>query len=964
MKPLRAVAVIAAMIQASLQSVSLAGSDAPATLPIAPAPALDAASLFPYRFEKPTLAYDDLLTLRDGSIRLGKVMEWGDQVLVYDQSGQFKAYRVDDVKQVEFRRFRRHIAAPAQPDLTVAYVERLPRDPSLHGGGVVECIFSLDLDRNKAEWHPMAGAPITFRVHVLNAGRADSPAGPCRVLVDGAEIAKPTIPVLKPGRESVLEATWKWQEGSHVLRVELLPDSQIAELVRWNNTFEEPVQALGVAVVVARDRYEAFRENPNIGDSLCFEDWLQYQLRVMNAMFDVSAYPTSPKGIEERLRCERIVVVDDPDKDTRWRNDLRLGGASDGLAEYAALMVFGKLADDEAVLYDALKVDWPRLKQLGLDLGLVDLMKLDTSPDQCLAVDQRGHYVQRCHIFPWQKTMMYAAGGFPFTETEAAFLNRVRGQPRGSQGDFLLQMPAKIIVDVRSISGRPLPGVQIDAYQLQSSGEYAGYVAGSGGSEPIYSAPTDQGGRLALLDQEAPTQKSPLGYELRPNPFGKIAPDGSNGLLLLKIRDGESEEYHFLRLYDCNLACLHGAKDEYLCAIQTRFGDKDSLVPPASAAIIVEDREKPKPPMYVGWYTAPTVNIRQVEEFRIYERTSFAGDDERPWNLVSTLRRGPYRWNTRYDGDYFNEPAQEAGFSPDTFYAISAVDSAGKESGLSAPGYLAYGNDAIKFAIDGEAGYITMAGDAPAKILRWDGKVATQPFGVRTVHFPGYQPGFGGIAISADHRLVIADPVNHVIAFYDEQGNLDSTLPARERWPGFASDEPGEFNVPYDIAVDRGGQYYVADYGNNRVQIFDSTGQFKGFLDEGFRFEGPHALGFGNDHLCVTDLAGSRCRVYDLRSDSPKFACELPPLIDADRGLVSRTGKVYITGRATKATPLTILVYTPALDRAVYDHSVSDMEMGKVYSPRGLYLFINALDDDYGYCVNQFPFDIRRCKLD
>ncbi|HKQ49330.1 MAG TPA: CARDB domain-containing protein [Phycisphaerae bacterium] len=954
---------------------SAAAPDTPATLPTAPAPSVSAEGLFAYHFEKAGMRYVDLLTLRDGSKRLGKVMEWADQVLVYDAQGRRRAYGVEDVRQIEFRRFRRHRALPGQPDLTVSYVERLPRDPSWHGRVAVEGGTALvEIDRAKTAWRPDEGATVTFKVHVLNSGQAESQAGPCKISVDGAEIAAPSVPVLKAGEEHVVEATWKWKSGDHTLRVEVLPDGQIPEVVRWNNEFEEPVQGLGVAVVVARDRYGAFARVANMGDSYGFADWVQYQLRVLNALLAASVYPTSPGGILERVRCDRIIVVDDPyDADDRevWEAALRRGGAADGLAEYAALMVFGRLGEDEDPLHDALKVDWPRLKQIGIDLGLVDLLQLDTEPWQCLAVDPHGRYVERGHVFPWQKTMMYAPGPFPFSETEAAFLNQVRGQPRGSQGDYLLQLPAKVIVEVRSTTGRPLPNVQVDAYQLQGFGEYAGYIAGAGGGEPIYSATTDESGRLALIDQEAPTQTSPLGYEVRPNPFGAIAPDGSNALLLLAIRDGASAEYHFLRLNDCNLAYLHGQKKEYVREIATRLGDGQSLVPPATAAVIVEERKEAQPPMYISWTAPPTVPIGLVEEFRVYKKTSFAGEDERPWNLVAALKKGPMRWAMRYDGEYFDEPAPEAGFSRDTFYAVSSVDYEGRESGLSGPGYLAYGKEALKFAIDRDAGYITLAGvgpgrhgDSSTRILRWDGQFGTQPFGVRSVRFPEYRPGFGGIAISADHRLVIADPVNHVLAYYDEQGNLDATLPERTMWPGFASDEPGEFNVPFDVAVDTGGQYYVADFGNNRVQILDSTGQFVGLVDEEFRFVGPHAVAIANGHLCVTDSAGTRCRVYDLRGERVKFVCELPPLIDADRGLVSRTGKVYITGRATKATDPGLLVYTPTMDRALYDRAIYDMEMGKVYSPRGMYLYINALDEDYGYCVNKFPFDMRRCRLE
>jgi hypothetical protein len=854
-------------------------------------------------------------------------------------------------------------------------VERLPRDPSWQGRVSVEGgIARVDLEQDKYAWHPADGATVTFKIHIRNNGQADSQAGPCKISVDGKEIGAPSLPAMKPGQEHVVEATWRWKSGDHTLRVALLPGGQIPEIARWNNEFEEPVQGLGVAVVVARDRYEAYGRVANIADTHGFEDWLHYQLRVLNALFAASAYSTSPAGILERVRCDRIIVVDDPydpEEQTAWEALLRRGRAVDGPAEYSALMVFGRLGRHEEPEYDALKVDWPRLKQLGIELGLVDLAQIDTEPAQCLAVDPHGRYVERGHIFPWQKTMMYAPGGFSFTETEAAFLNNTRGQPRGSQGDYLWQLPGRIVVEVRSTTGRALANVQVDAYQLQGSGEFAGYIAGAGSGEPIYSAATDERGRLTLLDQDTPTQKSPLGYAVRPNPFGIIAPDGSNGLLLLALRDGEAAEYHFLRLYDCNLAYLHGQKDEYVRILETRLGDREALVPPVTAAVIVEDRKGTKPPMYITWETSSNVPIGMIEEFRIYKKTSFAGEDERPWNLVSSLRKGPFRWAMRYDGDYFDEPAPEAGFSRDTFYAVSAVDAQGRESGLSGPGYLAHGKEALKFAIDRDAGYITLAGDGQVRILRWDGMLGTQPFGVRSVRFPGYRPGFGGVAISADHRVVIADPVNHVLAFYDEQGNLDATLPERATWsatadrrPGFASDEPGEFNVPFDVAVDSGGQYYVADFGNNRVQILDSTGRFVGLVDEEFRFVGPHAVAIGNGHLCVTDSAGTRCRVYDLREERVKFLCELPPLIDADRGLVSRTGKVYITGRATKATDPGVLVYTPAQERALYDRAIYDMEMGRAYSPRGLYLYVNALDEDYGYCVNSFPFDMRRVRLE
>src|SRR6476659_9003670 len=45
------------------------------------------------------------------------------------------------------------------------------------------------------------------------------------------------------------------------------------------------------------------------------------------------------------------------------------------------------------------------------------------------------------------------------------------------------------------------------------------------------------------------------------------------------------------------------------------------------------------------------------------------------------------------------------------------------------------------------------------------------------------------------------------------------------KW-GYTGSGNGQFFAPEGIAVDSSGNVYVADYGNNRVQKFDSSGNF------------------------------------------------------------------------------------------------------------------------------------------
>src|ERR1700737_3254025 len=45
-----------------------------------------------------------------------------------------------------------------------------------------------------------------------------------------------------------------------------------------------------------------------------------------------------------------------------------------------------------------------------------------------------------------------------------------------------------------------------------------------------------------------------------------------------------------------------------------------------------------------------------------------------------------------------------------------------------------------------------------------------------------------------------------------------------------ADENPGQFNTPHNIGIDRQNNVYVADRGNRRIQVFDRDGKFQRFI--------------------------------------------------------------------------------------------------------------------------------------
>ena len=52
----------------------------------------------------------------------------------------------------------------------------------------------------------------------------------------------------------------------------------------------------------------------------------------------------------------------------------------------------------------------------------------------------------------------------------------------------------------------------------------------------------------------------------------------------------------------------------------------------------------------------------------------------------------------------------------------------------------------------------------------------------------------------------------------------------RRRRRQHGEQNPGQFNTPHNIAVDRQNNVYVADRNNRRIQVFDADGTFQRFI--------------------------------------------------------------------------------------------------------------------------------------
>ena len=121
----------------------------------------------------------------------------------------------------------------------------------------------------------------------------------------------------------------------------------------------------------------------------------------------------------------------------------------------------------------------------------------------------------------------------------------------------------------------------------------------------------------------------------------------------------------------------------------------------------------------------------------------------------------------------------------------------------------------------------------------------------------------------ARNRLYVSDACNHRIAVYDLKACLAGANVDLPRYIGSGGTAAGQLRYPYGLAIASGGNLVVAEYGNNRVQVFDPAGRSVAVLGEAGRDMGqlayPWAVAIGGDGiLYVVDSGNNRIQRWRL----------------------------------------------------------------------------------------------------
>ena len=482
------------------------------------------------------------------------------------------------------------VAGPV--DLNATFIERTPR-------------YDYDAPKN----NPERGDLVTFGGHVRCWGDF-VPEVEYRWTIDGVTVESGTLTDLIPGQDRVVEYAWNWLDGNHTVEFTIDPAGQITETSEANNVVEDRTNGLAVGFWVEESVHAYFHEYQHelgIGSN-SWEDWTQRQMARWNEHCENAVYPTSPQGVLDRVRIDKIVVVPDgalplagglpgnhPD-----RNDKTV----DLMWGFPATLLDGSMYTDHTNLWEgnAFYLEGSLIHELGHARYLIDNYGYDVANNdsvQQVQIYEDGQPVAGSEWMPflaWDSVLYYNQNGGIMTGPwrawspyGAAALNLIAGQ-RASQGNynapgnigvFLQDLPENNHVRFVDTGGQPLAGANVRVYQAEPGPGWYGKVI-----DNTYELPytTDADGYVHM--PRNPFADGPIVHT-----YGR-----ANGIAVLRIEHGDDLWYRFMEVPDFNLQYWQGnTEDAYYTFELPQRGSPAEIEVRGYGQVIVDGDTTPDP---------------------------------------------------------------------------------------------------------------------------------------------------------------------------------------------------------------------------------------------------------------------------------------------------------------------------------------------------------------------------------
>jgi hypothetical protein len=532
------------------------------------------------------------------------------EIATVDENGRVTGQRVGRCTLIaQFRdmtaKYPLEVIPVEQPDLDLAWVERLPR-----------------YDWNSRKPEPEAGDTVQSVAHIFNMGFEPVPAGTVVTLelfpeltadyaVDRTEerravVQKQTIGALAPRKEAVVTFEWTWPEKPVWVRVTVDPRNRVKEICEANNQVCDLNTARAVRWAYEPKEVNKFLDERTmtLTGSFSVYDWDQACVARLNGMLREAVFPTtSPHGVDYAVRLDANL----------WRGDFiagdRYGPYRDRRPEekYDGKWWRGGWPHNEIEF--PLALESAIIHELGHTmLALPDLYGGPIDEHRCYLRDEDGKfyeggellpYIARHNIIPRPPIAGFTAcgEGYPslmdactmwIAEENAAKMQYYRNLADrpfwGSQGPLVPGWRNWLYVT--DVNDQPLAGAAVYVYQVEQP------PISVNGRQYFYDRPkfvghTDDEGRFFFQKQTDWVWDDPKTDEVDGevqiwNPFGRAeqpianTPDcyGYDGLFLIKIVAGDLTEFHYVTLGEFNLA-FYTSKGEGEYPIRTSLKPSD-----------------------------------------------------------------------------------------------------------------------------------------------------------------------------------------------------------------------------------------------------------------------------------------------------------------------------------------------------------------------------------------------------